>query len=82
MLFSPGGELFENVADLAAPIAEDRSRGGVCWLVEKNGKREFLVATREGIRSIVSFQDLLRACDKVSAPQELAEGVEIVERVA
>ncbi len=81
-LFSPGGELFENVADLAAPVADDRSRGGVCWLVQKNGKREFLVATRDGIRGIGSFEELLRACEEVSAPQELAEEVEIVERVA
>ena len=81
VLFSPGGELFEDVADLAAPAAEDRSQSGVCWLVKKQGEPNFLLATRTGLQSIASFPQLMEMLESVSAPQELSSEIEIVERI-
>lgn len=81
VLFSPGCELFEKVADLAALPSEDRSRTGVCWLVKKNGKSEFVLATRAGFRRIDSLTDLVESLEDVSAPQDLISDSEILERI-
>ena len=81
VLFSPGGGLFEDVLNLAAPVSVDYGRGGVCWLVKDNGKTKLLVATHHGIRSIGSYQELEQALEEVTFPQELGEETEVIERI-
>ncbi len=82
VLFSPGGELFERVAGLVAPVSDDRSRGGVCWLARQNGQLKFLLATHSGLCSVGSLTELLRSLENVAAPQELTQDLEVVERIA
>lgn len=81
LLFSPAGQLFEDILNLVAPPSEDRSRGGVCWIVRGNRQEQFLVATRNGLRSITNYRELEQALEDVSPPQELGEEIEVTERV-
>jgi hypothetical protein len=82
VLFSPGGELFGAVADLAAPDTKDRERIGICWIAKQIGQGDFFLATCAGLCIIDSFKELLCAMEDVTAPQEITQDIEIVQRIA
>jgi hypothetical protein len=68
-LFSPGGDAFGAFyVDSAGGSAEGR---GIAWMAQRPGtEAEFVVATRFGLRTVGSFEELLAALDVVGEPSE------------
>ena len=72
---SPGGAVFEALAELAGDGADTAGDGpGQCWLVEADGNgpsAEVLVATAAGPASVGSLAELLDHLDHASPPAML-----------
>jgi superfamily II DNA or RNA helicase len=68
-LFSPGGDAFAAFCvDGGGGSADGR---GIAWTVQRPGTHtEFVVATRFGLRTVGSFEELLAALDVVGEPCE------------
>lgn len=72
-LFSPGGEVFDSFLVDSTPEASDGR--GVAWLLRRStGGREFVVATRFGLRRVETFEDLLAALDTIGPPTDFPFG--------
>jgi len=68
-LFSPGGDVFQAFG-VDRPVESSAGRG-IAWIVERPlAETEFVVATRFGVRTINSFEELLAALDVVGEPCE------------
>jgi hypothetical protein len=68
-LFSPDGDVFNLFCVESSPEAS--SGRGIAWLLQRmSGGREFVVATRFGLRRLETFSELLAALDAMNAPTD------------
>ena|SRR5438270_2827665 len=81
LMFSYGNQIFETVLDEAAPLSGEDSRTGICWIVEHNGTRKFLLATNDAVQHVQTFRELEGALLDVSSPRELSFEFQVIERI-
>jgi hypothetical protein len=69
-LFSPGGQLFEELSSSADASLAAEAQPGICWLIrdEQEAPVALVVNTLNGLRRINTLDELVSALSSIGAP--------------